>query len=159
MSDEEIAEKAETLLSLGVIRGLSESNWKTHLAAVEQFCSVRTIDPAEVSSQLLRKIINKKPGLKDTNVQVAKLRLECVLKILLSISLLQVAMSMSCVLLDVLECLNDPKLSPLVAECLTAFSEATKLDIVSSDVLGFALNSQKSPKVQMEVLSWLSNAI
>lgn len=66
---------------------------------------------------------------------------------------------MSCVLLDVTERLNDPKLSPLAAECLTAFSEATKLEIVSGDVLDFAFNGQKSPKVQIEVLSWLSNAI
>lgn len=40
LSDEEVAEKAENLLSSDVISGLSDSNWKTRLAAVEQFCTV-----------------------------------------------------------------------------------------------------------------------
>lgn len=34
-----------------------------------------------VSSQVLIKLLNKKPGIKDNNVQIQKLRLECLKKI------------------------------------------------------------------------------
>ncbi|XP_075235279.1 msps cytoskeleton-associated protein 5 isoform X2 [Lycorma delicatula] len=158
LSDEEVAEKAEAIFSAEILSGLSDSNWKTRLGAVEQFSqTIGKLDQADVSSQLLYKIINKKPGVKDTNIQVAKLRLEAIKCITTSFSVSSV--SMSCVLLDVAERLNDPKLSPLAAECLTTLSEATKLEIVSSEVLDYAFNNQKSPKVQVEVLSWLSHAI
>lgn len=35
-----------------------------------------------VSSQVLIKLLNKKPGIKDNNVQIQKLRLECLKKVI-----------------------------------------------------------------------------
>lgn len=34
-----------------------------------------------ISSQVLIKLLNKKPGIKDNNVQIQKLRLECLKKV------------------------------------------------------------------------------
>lgn len=40
------------------------------------------MEPQTVSSQVLIKLLNKKPGIKDNNVQTQKLRLECLKKII-----------------------------------------------------------------------------
>jgi len=60
---------------------------------------------------------------------------------------------------DVAEKLGDAKNGALAAEVLTALAEATKLDYVALEVMDFAFNVQKSPKVQQEALTWLSQAI
>lgn len=40
------------------------------------------MDSTEISSQVLIKILNKKPGIRDNNVQIQRLRLECLKKII-----------------------------------------------------------------------------
>lgn len=40
------------------------------------------MEPQTVSSQVLIKLLNKKPGIKDNNVQTQKMRLECLKKII-----------------------------------------------------------------------------
>lgn len=61
-----------------MIAGLSDGNWKTRLSSVEQFSEIiGTLNTADVQSQLLIKLLSKKPGFKDNNFQVLKLRLEC----------------------------------------------------------------------------------
>mgnify|MGYP000448065544 CR=1 FL=1 len=59
---------------------------------------------------------------------------------------------------DIAEKLGDVKNGTLAAETLTSLAEATKLDLIATEVLSFAFN-QKSPKVQQEALTWLSTAI
>lgn len=57
--------------------GLGDSNWKNRLSAVQSFHStIQGLTAADATSQVLYRILNKKPGLKDTNVQVLKARLE-----------------------------------------------------------------------------------
>lgn len=46
---------------------------------------MKIIDQVEapaISSQVLIKLLNKKPGIKDNNVQIQKLRLECLKKVI-----------------------------------------------------------------------------
>jgi len=59
---------------------------------------------------------------------------------------------------DIVEKLGDVKNGTLAAETLTSLAEATKLELVATEVLNFAF-VQKSPKVQQEALLWLSTAI
>lgn len=59
---------------------------------------------------------------------------------------------------DIAEKLGDIKNGTLAAETLTSLAEATKLELVATEVLNFAF-VQKSPKVQQEALLWLSTAI
>jgi len=59
---------------------------------------------------------------------------------------------------DITEKLGDVKNGTLAAETLTSLAEATKLELVATEVLNFAF-AQKSPKVQQEALLWLSTAI
>lgn len=70
-SPEEIEEMAAELLPAEVITGLVDSNWKTRLAAVTQLSdTVKTMDSAEVPTQVIVRTLAKKPGFKDTNFQV-----------------------------------------------------------------------------------------
>lgn len=39
------------------------------------------MESLSISSQVLVKLLNKKPGIKDNNVQIQKLRLECLKKV------------------------------------------------------------------------------
>lgn len=45
------------------------------------------MEPTQVSSQVLIKLLIKKSGLKDKNVQIQKLRLECLKKIINNFSI------------------------------------------------------------------------
>lgn len=64
----------------------------------------------------------------------------------------------SCVISDITEKLADAKTGAAAADALTALSEATKLDSIAAHVLEYGF-TQKNPKVQVELLNWLSNAI
>jgi len=133
-----------------------------------------------VSSQVLIKLLNKKPGIKDNNVQIQKLRLECLKKViekfpitrylyylfvLFSISvfiflLLNIySTGMNCCIQDVSSLLGDNKNGNLASQVLTSFAESTRLDLVSNAVLEYAFTVQKNPKVQIDALNWLSGAI
>lgn len=63
------------------------------------------------------------------------------------------------VLSDVVEKMSDPKCSQVAGEALTALSEATSLDYVASQALEYALDKQKSPRVQTEILDWATSAL
>lgn len=77
MSQEEIDEKAAELLQPEALSGITDSLWKTRLTAVEAF--LNCLDGVETkpgNSQILIRLICKKPGLKETNFQVLKIKLE-----------------------------------------------------------------------------------
>jgi cytoskeleton-associated protein 5 len=59
---------------------------------------------------------------------------------------------------DIADKLGDIKNGTLAAETLTSLAEATRLELVATEVMNFAF-TQKSPKVQQEALVWLSTAI
>ena len=102
------------------------------------------------------RILWKKPGLKDNNFQVIKLKLEAV-KFLAEKSEFS-KRSAEYVIPDVVDKLSDAKNGSITTETLTAIAEATALDFVANQVADFAMG-QKNPKVQAEALIWLSNAI
>lgn len=77
MSPEEIEERASEFLPSDILPSLADSNWKTRLQAVETYQNeIKKIDPGSISSQILIGVLNRKPGFKDTNVQVLKLKFE-----------------------------------------------------------------------------------
>lgn len=77
MSPEEIEDKASQLLDAETINSLADSNWKVRLAAVEKYQEIVKQQPAgSISAQVLVGVLTKKPGLKDTNIQVLKCKLE-----------------------------------------------------------------------------------
>lgn len=77
LSPEEIDERASELLQPEALNGLTDSLWKARLTAVEAF--VNCLDGVEAkpgNSQVLVRVLCKKPGLKETNFQVLKIKLE-----------------------------------------------------------------------------------
>lgn len=58
-----------------------------------------------------------------------------------------------------MEKLSDPKCSGAAADALTGLAEACRLEHVASQGLEYALDKQKSPRVQTEIFSWLSGAL
>lgn len=157
LSSELVDEMAAETLPPEVLSGLVDANWKTRLQAVEQLSDfIKQKDPADVGTQVIVRTLAKKPGFKDTNFQVLKQRLE-VVKLLAEGYTFSVTTSSYCIM-DITEKLGDSKNSGVAAEALSAIAEATSLEHVANEALGFAFN-QKNPKVQQETLLWLSNAL
>uniref|UniRef100_A0A2S2Q544 Cytoskeleton-associated protein 5 n=1 Tax=Sipha flava TaxID=143950 RepID=A0A2S2Q544_9HEMI len=158
IGDDELEELALTFCSPEILNGMTDANWKTRLFYVQEFSKI--IDQMEslpVSSQVLIKLLNKKPGIKDNNVQIQKLRLECLKNIIEKFSI--TSTSMNCCIQDVSSLLGDGKNGTLANQVLTTFAESTRLDLVSNAVLEYAFTVQKNPKVQIDALNWLSGAI
>ncbi|XP_042209858.1 cytoskeleton-associated protein 5-like isoform X3 [Homarus americanus] len=157
ISIEEALEKATEVLPEDVVNGLTDSNWKARLTAVESFTeTVRMMDCSEIPTQALVRVLAQKPGFKDNNFQVLKLRLEA-LKHLAENSDFTRRSGEVCIQ-DLVEKLGDPKNGPLCGEVLLAMAEAAKLQWVGPEVMTRAFE-QKSPKVQEVALKWLSDAI
>lgn len=157
MSQEEVDELAAEILPPEILPGLVEQDWKTRLTAVQSFQqTLSTFEEKCGHSQVLVRVLAKKPGLKDTNFQVLKLRLDAVTQIVETFGI--TVTSADYILNDITEKLSDPKNSTSAAAALTSIAEAIKLEYVVSKVMTFAFE-QKSPKVQQESLLWVSQAI
>ncbi|XP_026810117.1 LOW QUALITY PROTEIN: protein mini spindles-like [Rhopalosiphum maidis] len=157
ISDDELENLALTFLPPEILSGMIDPNWKTRLSKVQEFSQIiDELEPSTVSSQVLIKLLVKKPGIKDNNVQIQKLRLECLKKVIEKFS---ITSNMEYCIQDVSSLLGDTKNGSLASELLTVIADATKLDLVSNIVLKYAFNIQKNPKVQIDALNWLSGAI
>jgi len=156
-SPEEIEEMAIQLLPGEVITGLVDSNWKMRLTAVTQLSNmIKTMESTEASAQVIVRILAKKPGFKDTNFQVLKLRVDIV-KYLAENHPFTATITEYC-LTDIAEKLADAKNSSIAIETLLAIAEATTFEYVADEIAAFAF-SQKNPKVQQETLLWLCRGL
>lgn len=157
LSQEEIDEKVLELLPGDVITGLADANWKGRLAAVESMATfVPDLDNKNNSCQILVRSLAKKPGLKDTNFQVLKIKFD-ILKTIIEQMTITVTTA-DYIMPDVISALADPKNSSGAKDSLTAIAESISLEYVVSKVFAIIFE-QKSPKLQQEGLLWVSNAI
>jgi cytoskeleton-associated protein 5 len=157
MSQEEVDEISSEILPAEVMSGLVDSDWKTRLSSIQTFQQTLSSFEAKCGhTQVLVRVLAKKPGLKDTNFQVLKLRLDAVTQIVESFGI--TVTSADYIINDITEKLGDPKNSTSACAALSAIAEAIKLEYVVSKVMTFAFE-QKSPKVQQESLLWVSQAI
>ncbi|XP_045778443.1 protein mini spindles isoform X2 [Maniola jurtina] len=158
LSQEEIDAKAEQLFPEDVVNGLGDGNWKSRLVAVQSFHStVQGLTTADTSAQILYRVLNKKPGLKDTNVQVLKARLEACKYITENFPVSTTAADF--VLQDVVTKLAETSCATVSSDCLTSLAEGCGLEHVLNEGLTFAMDSQKNPKVQAEMFNWMASAI
>lgn len=157
MSSEEVDVKAAEYIEEDILKNLADAAWKTRLDGIEAFQNIlMAMDPSDVAAEVMTKILAKKPGLKDNNFQVMKLKLDCLKFIAETFPMSKLVVES--VVSDVTEKLGDPKNGTLAGETLMALAEVTNLDIVGFAVLEFAF-SQKSVKVQQEALDWTGEAI
>ena len=157
LSQEEVDEQAAEILPPDMISGLADSNWKTRLSSIETFQQMlANFEEKCGHTQVLIRVLAKKPGLRDTNFQVLKLRLDAVTQIASSFGI--TVTTADYIINEITEKLSDPKNSTSASAALTAIADAIKLEYVVSKVMTFAFE-QKSPKVQQESLLWVSQAI
>ncbi|KAL0278569.1 UNVERIFIED_CONTAM: hypothetical protein PYX00_000354 [Menopon gallinae] len=157
LSDEAVEEMVLEFLPEDVVKGIADAAWKVRLESTEAFLNaIKSLDEKDSLAQVLIKTLAKKPGLKETNFQVLKLKLEALKYVLehfaVSVNIVDV------ILEDVADKLGDPKNGALAAELLTALSEATDFSLIANQVLEYAFN-QKSPKVQQEAMNWAGEAM
>lgn len=157
LSPEEIDERAAELLQPEALNGLTDSLWKARLTSVEAF--MNCLDGVEAkpgNSQALVRVLCKKPGLKETNFQVLKIKLEILTAIVDKMGI--TTTTADHIINEIVTTLADAKNSSAAAQVLTSIADATRLEYIVSKVIGFAFE-QKSPKVQAEALLWVSGAI
>lgn len=157
MTPEEVDEKATELLPAEIPSGLVDSNWKTRLSTAETF--VNLIDGIEAkvgNAQVLVRLLCKKPGLKETNFQVLKLKLDALA--LITEKLGMTTTTAEQFLTEIIALIGDPKNSAGAGAVLMAVAEAIQLEYVVTKVFAIAFE-QKSPKVQAESLNWIGNAL
>lgn len=157
MTPEEIDEKAPELLSSEILSGLIDSNWKNRLSSAETFLgSIDGIESKVGNAQVLARVLCKKPGLKETNFQVLKLKLDSLAAITEKHGMTTTTAELF--LTEIVTLLGDAKNSSGANQVLTSIAEAIQLEYVVSKVISLAFE-QKSPKVQAEALNWVSGAI
>jgi cytoskeleton-associated protein 5 len=156
MSPDEIDEKAAELLTPEILSGLMDVNWKNRCTAVEQFTLAIADIEGKPSSQVLIRALAKKPGLKDTNFQAQKCKLELLKLLILQFGITTVTVDL--IINDVVEKLGDVKNCAAASQALTEMAAATKLELIIQKVTEFAFE-QKSPKVQQESITWVTSAI
>lgn len=157
MTPEEIDEEAPNVLPAEVCSGLIDAQWKVRLSAVETFLrTIPTVETKPGNSQILLRTLAKKPGFKENNVQVLKLRIDAVKLIAETLGL--TVTTCDYILNDITEKLSDAKTNSSACDALTAMAESIRLEYVVSKVMSFAFE-QKSPKVQENALLWVNQAI
>jgi cytoskeleton-associated protein 5 len=156
LSQEEVDEQAPEILPPEIISGLVDSNWKTRLSSIETFLQLLSSFDSKGHTQILVRVLGKKPGLKDTNFQVLKLRLDAIKMIAEQFGMTVTTGDL--IINDIAEKLGDIKVNASASAALFSIAEAIRLEYVVSKVMTFAFE-QKSPKVQQESLSWVNQAI
>lgn len=157
LSVEELDEKVQELMPADVVSGLCDSNWKTRLSSAESFLTaIDGVEPKVGNSQVLLRTLCKKPGLKDTNFQVLKVKLDAIAVITEKLNV--TTTTTDYILNDIVVLLADAKNGVGARVALTAIAEAIRLEYVVSKTIAFAFE-QKSPKVQADTLTWVAGAI
>ncbi|XP_060086364.1 cytoskeleton-associated protein 5-like [Ylistrum balloti] len=157
LSDEAVEEKATATLSAETVAQLSSSNWKERLAGMEKVAStLKGLSRESIPGQALLRTVCKKPGLKDTNFQVLKIRVEVVGYLAKNANFSRIS-SEYC-LSDLVDKAGDVKNGSAVQESLSCIAEALSLDFVGREVMKLA-SEQKNPKNNSECMNWLGNAI
>ncbi|CAN7938636.1 unnamed protein product, partial [Ixodes hexagonus] len=156
LAEEEVQARAAAIFPEETLAALGSANWKDRLAAVEKMAEVVGAMEGDLPVQVIVKMLGRKPGFRDTNFQVLKLKLEALVCVL-GRGRVSLCTAESC-LADLVDKVGDAKNGPAAAAALTALAEATSLDHVSQEVLALCF-AQKNPKNQSEALLWLANAI
>ncbi|XP_060608176.1 cytoskeleton-associated protein 5-A-like, partial [Ruditapes philippinarum] len=157
LSDEAVIEKATELLGAEMLTQLENSNWKERLAGMENMTTMlRRMTKDMIPCQVCVRTLAKKPGFKDNNFQVLKLRIELLSHLAQNAEFTKV--SAEYCLQDLVEKVGDVKNGAAVQEAFSCIAEAISLDFVAGEVMRMAF-AQKNPKNQSEALNWLTKAV
>ncbi|CAH8441458.1 unnamed protein product [Schistosoma turkestanicum] len=158
LTEDEISQKASELLGEALIKQMSDTNWKERLQAVEQIKSnIQSFTSSDVPTQILCRAVLLKPGIKDTNFQVLRARIEYINAVLaLSMS---VSSNLTELLVpDLLDKIGDIKVGDVIKTSMTTLAEKTSLQLVGGCVMRM-LFQIKNPRSQTEGLIWLNQSV
>ncbi|XP_030845166.1 cytoskeleton-associated protein 5-A isoform X3 [Strongylocentrotus purpuratus] len=158
LTDEEVQDKAEVLLSASILTQLASSNWKERLAAMEEFTKkVENMEKNDINAQVFVRVLAKKPGFKEANFQVMNAKIA-----LVGFLAEKARFSRRCaqvVIAPLIDKIGDTKSGSKVKESLTAVAEACQLGYIAEETITYAFEKQKNPKNQAELLNWFAQAI
>ncbi|CAH8448785.1 unnamed protein product [Heterobilharzia americana] len=158
LTEDEISLKASELLGEALVKQMSDTNWKERLQAVEQLKSnLQSVSAPDMPTQVLCRCVLLKPGIKDTNFQVLRARIEYINAILSSNA--SVSSNVADLLVsELLDKVCDAKVGDIVKTTLTLLAERTSLELVGGCVIRM-LFQLKNPRSQAEGLTWLNQNV
>ncbi len=159
VSEEEALSICTEWLGEALVAGLSDSVWKNRLQAMDDIFKVidETVElPVGMSAEAVVKFFAVRPGWKESNFQVTGRVINCLLR--LSKFTFFSSEAMACLLSGLVEKLSDSKLKNDCSELFMVLAEQVGLTQVISAVSA-AFASQKSPKIQADILKWLQSTI
>jgi cytoskeleton-associated protein 5 len=157
LSQETVDDKTAELFTPEVCTSLANNNWKDRLTAIETITTVLKRMPSdELPVQIVIRLINKKPGLKDTHPQVLKAKLDLVVFLASEAKFTQ--RSVQYCVADISVNIGDAKTSQQAKESLSKIAECIGLQNLLVQVLPLVFEA-KSPKNQEHALLWLIQAI
>ncbi|KAK4473779.1 hypothetical protein MN116_003117 [Schistosoma mekongi] len=158
LTEDEISQKASELLDGALIKQMSDTNWKERLQAVEQLKSrIHSFTTSEVPTQVLCRAVLLKPGIKDTNFQVLRARIECI-NAVLSVSSSVSSNLAELLVPDLLDKVGDNKVGDITKILMVTLAEKTSLELVGGCVMR-TLFQIKNPRSQTEGLVWLNQSV
>jgi cytoskeleton-associated protein 5 len=158
LSQETVDDKSIDLFTQEVCTALGNSNWKDRLQSCETILNaVKRMPSDEVPTQIVVRLLGKKPGYKDSHFQVAKIKFDIILHLAQETKFTQRS-AQYCVA-DIADKIGDVKLSEQSKNTLSKIGEAIGLSTLWPQVVGPIFEVQKSPKNQENALLWLSQAI
>lgn len=157
MTPEEVIERATEIFSPQLVAQICDTNWKTRLAAAENCNEISgTLDVQPGISQCIIKLVCQKPGLKETNIQVLRTKLEIIKTVSSRFGISQITAEQ--VVPEIADRMGDTKSVVEVGQALTVIAEHLGLETTVIKVLSFAMD-KKSPKIQSEALTWACTAV
>ncbi|KAF9264709.1 microtubule associated protein [Marasmius fiardii PR-910] len=147
---------AADLIPANIMTDLSDANWKTRLAALDEMTTWLEGIVDDVDAEVVIRALAKK-GWAEKNFQVsAKIYGVCALLVARSKTF-----GRSCVALCVphfSEKLGDMKLKKPAGDTLLLFAEKTSLQFVLNQAYD-SLSKQKAPKVLADAITWINSAL
>lgn len=158
-SDEEAIRFCNEWFGETLCNEVSDSVWKVRLTAMEQVYT--KIDetselPLGFSTELLVRFFSQKPSWKDSNFQVVGKVISCLIGASKHQFYTREAASLA--IAGLVEKLSDPKLRNDCGELFFILAEQVSVGFIFFQVSEMA-RSQKSPKIQADIVKWLQTAV
>lgn len=157
LSQEVVEDRSIELFGNEIVTSLGNSNWKDRLSSVESIMNnIKTKPSDELPTQIIVRLLAKKPGLKDSHFQVLKQKFDVIMFLATEAKFTQV--SANYCLGDVADKIGDVKNSSQAKETLSKIAECIGLQDVIKQTLP-AIFEAKNPKNQEHILLWVSQSV
>ncbi|TPX57138.1 hypothetical protein PhCBS80983_g04029 [Powellomyces hirtus] len=153
-SDDSAAEWLEEFAGADVMKQLTESLWKTRLAAVQAILEKVQQEPKEgIECEALTRALSSKPGWKESNFQVMATMINVFQYIAKEVPQYNTTAAIL-VIPGLADKLGDMKVKKSAGDCLTTISEKLSFQFVLAQAYD-TISKQKAPKVLADSLMWI----